>query len=169
MCIGKNVSHVPRNVSQNVILPRRSSYIRPVTFGNQKYIPPSSGKTAAPKMMKWKWATTKYVSVTAWSNGIAANMIPERPPKTKKTMKPPMNSSGALNVGRPDATVKVQANTWIVLGTTTTMLAAAKKTSVAVGNPVENMWCAQTPNPMNATRSSARATSGKATIFRRAN
>ena len=31
-------------------------------------------------MMKWKWATTKYVSVSAWSNGIAANMIPDSPP-----------------------------------------------------------------------------------------
>ena len=31
------------------------------------------------------------------------------------------------------------------------------------------MWCTQTPKPMNATSSSASATSGNATIGRRAN
>ena len=31
------------------------------------------------------------------------------------------------------------------------------------------MWCAQTPKPMNATSSSASATSGNATIRRRMN
>ena len=35
MCIGKKVRVLPRNVSQKLICPRRSSYIRPVTFGNQ--------------------------------------------------------------------------------------------------------------------------------------
>ena len=96
-------------------------------------------------------------------------MIPERPPSTKKTMKPPMNISGALNCGRPIVTVSVQANTWIVLGMTTIMLAAAKKTTAISGSPVANMWCAHTPKPMNATSSSASATSGNASIFRRAN
>src|ERR671930_1340389 len=122
------------------------------------------GKTAAPKMMKWKCATTKYVSVVAWSKGIAANMIPESPPTTKKAMKPPMKRSGALNSGRPIITVTVQAKSWIVDGMTTIMLAAAKKTSVTAGIPVANMWCAQTPKPMKATSSSAIATSGNATI-----
>src|SRR5437868_8214054 len=98
-------------------------------------------------MMKWKWATTKYVSVVAWSNGIAANMIPERPPMTKKAMKPPMKSSGARKIGRPIVTVSVQAKIWIVDGTTTVIEAAAKKTIVAVGMPVANMWWAQTPKP----------------------
>jgi hypothetical protein len=135
MCIGKNVSQVPTKVSQKLTLPSRSSYIRPVTFGNQKYIPPSSGKTAAPKMMKWKWATTKYVSVTAWSNGMAANMIPESPPVTKSAMKPPMKSSGVANSGVPMATVVVQAKIWIVLGMTTISVAPAKKIAVAVGMP----------------------------------
>ena len=51
---------------------------------------------------------------------------------------------------------------------TTIMLAAAKKTSVTVGSPVVNMWWAQTPKPMKATRSSASATSGNAIILRRA-
>ena len=81
-------------------------------------------------------------------------------------MKPPMNIKGALNSGRPMVTVSVQANTWIVLGMTTIMLAAAKKTIAISGSPVANMWCAQTPKPMNATSSSASATSGKAIIFR---
>ena len=61
-----------------------------------------------------------------------------------------------------------QAKIWIVDGITTIIEAAAKKTSVAVGSPVANMWCAQTPKPMKATSSSASATSGKATIRRRA-
>src|SRR5205823_1875328 len=117
-------------------------------------------------MMKWKCATTKYVSVAAWSKGSAANMIPESPPSTKKAMKPPMKSSGALKLGLPMATVSVQANTWIVDGMTTIIDAAAKKTSTDVDTPVANMWCAQTPNPMNATSSSASATSGKASMRR---
>src|SRR4051794_23804964 len=132
-------------------------------------MPPKSGKTAAPKMMKWKCATTKYVSVAAWSNGIAANMIPERPPRTKKRMKPPMKSSGALNCGVPRLTVNNQAKIWMVDGITTIIEAAAKNTSVVVDMPVANMWCAHTPNPMNATRSSAIATGGNANTGRRAN
>src|SRR5919198_1195216 len=91
-------------------------------------------------MMKWKCATTKYVSVVAWSNGIAANMIPERPPSTKNVMKPPMKRSGVLKSGLPSITVDVQAKTWIVEGMTTIMLAAAKKTSVSVGSPVAKKW-----------------------------
>src|SRR5207248_2209837 len=67
-------------------------------------------------MMKWKCATTKYVSVVAWSNGIAANMIPDRPPMTKNVMKPPMKRSGARNSGRPIITVAVQPKIWIVDG-----------------------------------------------------
>ena len=46
-------------------------------------------------------------------------------------------------------------------------LAAAKYTIVIVASPTANMWCTQTPKPMKATRISARATSGKATILRR--
>ena len=117
-------------------------------------------------MMKWKWATTKYVSVVAWSNGTAANMIPESPPITKKTMKPPMKSSGARNSGLPRPTVTVQAQTWIALGITTIIEAPAKKIRAVVGRPVANMWCVQTPKPMKATSSSAIATSGAATIGR---
>ena len=65
--------------------------------------------------------------------------------------------------------MNVQANTWIELGMTTIMLAAAKKTTAIVGSPVANMWWAHTPKPMNATSSSASATSGNASIVRRAN
>ena len=61
------------------------------------------------------------------------------------------------------------AKIWIVDGITTIIDAAAKKTSVVVGMPVANMWCAQTPKPMKATSSSAIATSGNAIILRRAN
>ena len=93
-------------------------------------------------------------------------MIPVRPPITKKMMKPPMNKSGARNSGVPLITVNVHAKIWIVLGITTIIDAAAKKISDTVGNPVANMWCAQTPKPMNATSSSASATSGNATILR---
>ena len=35
MCIGPNVRLKKMNVSQKCHLPRRSSYIRPVIFGNQ--------------------------------------------------------------------------------------------------------------------------------------
>ena len=49
---------------------------------------------------------------------------------------------------------------------TTIAVAPAKNTSVVVGIPVANMWCAQTPKPMKTTSSSAIATSGNAIIFR---
>ncbi len=51
------MTNVPTNVSQKLSFPSVSWYIRPVTFGNQKYIPPRIGNTAAPKITKWKWAT----------------------------------------------------------------------------------------------------------------
>ena len=51
MCIGKNSRFVPAKMIQKLICPGRSKYCLPVTFGNQKYMPPKIGKTAAPKMM----------------------------------------------------------------------------------------------------------------------
>jgi len=35
MCIGKNVTSVPTNVTQKDACAHRSWYMRPVTFGNQ--------------------------------------------------------------------------------------------------------------------------------------
>ena len=93
-------------------------------------------------------------------------MIPVRPPATNMKMKPAMKSSGVLKRALPVMKVMHQAKTWIVLGITTTPVAAAKKTTVTVGIPVANMWCAQTPKPMKTTSSSATATSGKATTRR---
>jgi hypothetical protein len=98
---------------------------------------------------------------------MAANVMPVRPPKTKKTMKPTMKRSGVVNSGRPVAMVMHQAKIWMPLGMTIMRLAAAKKMVVAVGRPVANMWCTQTPKPMKATRSSASATRAKATMRRR--
>ena len=81
-------------------------------------------------------------------------------------MKPAMKSSGVVKRAVPITNVMHQAKTWIVDGITTIAVAAAKKTSVTVGRPVANMWCAQTPKPMKTTSSSAIATSGNATIRR---
>ena len=53
-------------------------------------------------------------------------MIPDRPPMMKKTMKPTMNSSGALKIGRAGDDRRVQANIWIADGITMIRLAAAK-------------------------------------------
>ena len=36
MCMGKNATLNPTNMVQKLILPRRSSSIRPVIFGSQK-------------------------------------------------------------------------------------------------------------------------------------
>ena len=51
MYIGKNNRFVPKKMIQKLIWPGRSKYRFPVTLGNQKYMPPKIGKTAAPKMM----------------------------------------------------------------------------------------------------------------------
>ena len=55
--MGKKVTNVPTKVSQKLALPQASWYMRPVSLGNQKYMPPRMGNTAAPKITKWKWAT----------------------------------------------------------------------------------------------------------------
>ena len=46
--MGKKARLKPMNMTQNVHLPSRSSSIRPVNFGNQKWIPPTTGKTLMP-------------------------------------------------------------------------------------------------------------------------
>ena len=66
------------------------------------------------------------MSVTCWSNGMAANITPDSPPMMKKTMKPMIHSSGVLNVGVPVTIVVIQAKSWIALGMTMIRLAAAK-------------------------------------------
>src|SRR3954465_5630564 len=96
-------------------------------------------------------------------------MIPERPPRTKKTMKPTIQSSGVLNAGRPLANVVSQAKIWIELGITTIIDAAAQQIVVTVERPAETIGGAHTPKAMNATRISAIATSGNATIRRLVN
>ena len=68
----------------------------------------------------------KYVSVTCWSNGIAATITPDRPPSRKNTMKPTMNSSGVRNIGVPVTMVMIQAKSWMPLGITMIRDAAAK-------------------------------------------
>src|SRR3954469_2209932 len=108
----------------------------------------------------------KKVSVTCWSNGIATNMIPVRPPVTNMKMKPAMKRSGVLKCAVPVTNDMHQAKTWIVLGITTIAVPAAKKIIEIVLIPVVYMWCAQTPKPTKTTSSSATATSGNATTLR---
>ena len=44
----------------------------------------------APTMMKWKWATTKYVSCQCTSSDTVATAMPVMPPNTTKKRKPQM-------------------------------------------------------------------------------
>ena len=46
--------------------------------------------------------------------------------------------------------VASQQKNWMPVGMTIIMLAAVKKLMLSCGRPVANMWCTQTPNPMNA-------------------
>jgi hypothetical protein len=46
--------------------------------------------------------------------------------------------------------VAIQPKICSDVGTTIMMLAAVKKLWPSCGRPVANMWCTQTPNPMNA-------------------
>ena len=93
-------------------------------------------------------------------------MIPDSPPMMKNTMNPTIHKSGVWKRGVPVTSVVSQANSWIALGITMIRLAAANQTSAIVDSPTANMWCTHTPKPMNATRISASATSGNATIRR---
>ena len=45
----------------------------------------------------------------------------------------------------PLASVAIQANTWMPLGIATAMLAASKNASDSCGMPVANMWCTHSP------------------------
>ena len=47
------------NVSQKWSLPSVSFIMRPVIFGNQKYVPAKTPKIAATPITMWKWPTTK--------------------------------------------------------------------------------------------------------------
>jgi hypothetical protein len=84
-------------------------------------------------------------------------------------MKPPMKSSGVVKRGVPVSNVVSQAKIWIVARDHDDASRAREEDERDRRQPVANMWCAQTPKPMNATSSSAIATSGNATIRRRAN
>src|SRR5438067_6961049 len=141
-CCTRNVVWNPMNVSQKCTLPSRSSSIRPVIFGNQKYTPPNTANTIVPKSTYWKCATTKYVSETCQSIGGLASSTPDRPPSRKVVMKPSAHSIGVSNVSCPRHMVPIQLKNLIPVGTAMRNVRNEKNGSSTW--PVANMWCAHT-------------------------
>ena len=97
MCIGKNVSAGAEKVIQKLACPTPSWYM-PAGDLREPVV-------EAAEQREHRRAEDDEVEVgddevgvgRCWSNGIAANMIPESPPRMKKTMKPAIKSSGVRN------------------------------------------------------------------------
>src|SRR3970040_2106642 len=78
MNCGPNVRLKPANTIIAATFAQMSEYIRPVIFGHQKCRPAKYPMIAPPTMMKWKWATKKYVSGMWTSTPSAAVKRPVR-------------------------------------------------------------------------------------------
>ncbi len=61
-----------------------------------------------------------------------------------RVMKAMANSMGVSNVREPRHMVATQLNTFTPVGTAISMVVYMKNSSATTGNPVVNMWCAQT-------------------------
>src|SRR4029078_9255839 len=104
----------------------------------------------APTMMKWKCATTKYVSCQCTSSETVATAMPVMPPNTMKNRKPQMYTSGALTEIAPRYSVPTQLNTLMAVNTPTNIEMTAKAPFSKVDWPETNMWWPQAKKPTNA-------------------
>src|SRR4051794_9896903 len=117
--------NVTKNPKQMVIADSRlqkSEYIFPVIFGHQKCSPACQPSIIPPTIVKWKWATTKYVSCRWMSDPMTPRYRPVIPPMVNNAMNPSENNIGASNVIDPLYRVAVQLNTLMALGTATSMV-----------------------------------------------
>jgi hypothetical protein len=74
---------VPANVSQKLTLPTRSWYM-PRDLREPVVEPAEQREDGGAEDDEVEVRDDEVVSVSCWSNGIAANMIPLRPPMTKR-------------------------------------------------------------------------------------
>ena len=74
-------------------------------------------------------------------------MIPVKPPKVNKKMKPFANNIGVVSTISPPNIVAIQLNILIPVGTAMIIVAAVKYARVSTSRPTVYMWCAQTMKP----------------------
>src|SRR3954454_6465825 len=106
--------------------------------------------TAPATRTKWKWATTKYVSVSCQSTGKMARITPVTPPITNRAMNPAAQYNGVFITSVPRHSVAIQLNTFTPVGTAITTELSMKKASTTVDTGVANMWCAHTSSDRKA-------------------
>ena len=83
-------------MNQKCDLPSGSFIIRPNIFGNQYAVPPKTPNSAAPAMIRWKWATTNIVSWRWMSTALWPSQMPESPPLMKSETTPIAQSIGVV-------------------------------------------------------------------------
>src|SRR6185369_345011 len=110
-----------------------------------------------PTMMKWKCATTKYVSVQCTSSEDVATATPVMPPNTNRNMKPKKYSIGVVNRIRPCFRVMVHVNTLIAEKMATIIERIPNTPTSTTDMSAPNMWCPQVRKPMNAMPSDENA------------
>src|ERR1700751_4526548 len=101
-------------------------------------------------MMKWKCATTKYVSCQCMSSACVATATPVMPPKTNRNRKAKKYSSGVPKRMFPRYRVAVQVNTLMAEKMATNIDRIPNTPAWYVDMPATNMWWPQVRNPTNA-------------------
>src|SRR4051812_43879857 len=105
------------NVAAKCTFPRVSFNMRPNISGNQYEVAAKIPNTAATPMIRWKWATTKYVSCRYKSSTGCPRNIPLSPPVTKMETNPSANNIAVVNSMWPPHNVPSQLNVLTADGT----------------------------------------------------
>src|SRR5207237_7789067 len=104
----------------------------------------------APTMMKWKWATTKYVSCQCTSSATVASATPVIPPKTRKKRNPQMYANGVLKLIAPRYIVPIQLKTLMAVKIPTNIESTPKTPLSNTDCPATKRWCPQVKKPTKA-------------------
>jgi hypothetical protein len=90
---------------------------------------------------------------TEWST-------PDRPPSVNIAMNPSANSIAVLSLTAPRQTVASQLKIFTPVGTAMIIVESANAEIATGPSPVANMWCTQTPQPMNPIAMPENTTTG---------
>src|SRR5437868_12519730 len=104
---------------------------------------------AATPIIKWKCATTKYVSWKYRSSTGCPRNIPLRPPVTNTETKPSANNMAVVNLIRPPHNVPSQLKVLTADGTAIVIDSTENPIEEYGLMPLVNMWCPQTSSPRN--------------------
>src|SRR5262249_42961125 len=143
-CMVTKVTLKPTTKSQKCQRPSRSESMRPRTLGTQSQMAAKMVKRRLPTSTKWKWATTKYESLSCQLKGATDNMIPVRPAHRNWKRKAQQKSMGVRKTSLPPYIVPSQLKILMPVGTEISMVESAKKLLSGEPIPTVNMWCAHT-------------------------